>query len=750
MKKLLKILVWCAATGAVLLIGAAIAIRVFFPPEKLKAMTMTFLTKQFKREFRIDSVNAGLGGVTVKDFAVSENGGFAKGSMLEAKAIGVNFHLAALLHKEILVSSVDFDGINLHVEKYKDGSFNFSDLLSPAATAPAGSAATPAAQVQKPAYTFEVDRLALNNASVSYKDETGAQMQISKLAFAAKDITLKHPFDVSGEFDLIYPFMGHQLPLHLKAAATVDATAPAPADYKATIKNFSAGWDKLTLSASGEIKNFAAPQGTMQCQVSQFSTTQLATLFPQLPQHLIIPQTNASASFKMDTGALTLSAIKAQTGPASAAGTFKMGFGKTMTWLFNGEAKASLPEIDTTALAKLSASIPRGYHIPAADMAAKFVVTQDKAEVSDWQLKAASLSAKGSVTASKAKDGWQALALISYFNFSLSDAAKIAPDYAKYAPSGIASGQVKVVYAPKANLEYGGSIALSRLGVTYEKTVLSDLNATVQLAGTSAKMQKFSGKLNGADFNGFASLSMDPKLIKTQATIAFSALDLGALMPPATAAGAAQQPKKSSAKTTSSLPPVDVQITITAAKVTHPNFTGQNVELKCDLTSVTPEMDKLSGKASFAIKNGQFKDLGSFAQNNKFVKILFLPLVQMQKAVGGVKLSFLPDLNNISYTLIDGGYTFKNGQMTIEKSDLDSNVAQVWATGTVNLPAQDGDIKVKIKPAGDLGKYGQPVIMVKGNLMSPSVKLDAKSLVTDEVKQKAIDAGKKLLQGLFK
>jgi hypothetical protein len=763
MKKLLKILGCCAAAAVLLMLAATLAIKIFFPPEKLKAMAMTFLTNQFRREFRMDSVSAGLGGVTVNGFAVSESGGFAKGSMLEAKNIGVSFKLAALLRKEILVSSVNFDGIKLNIEKHRDGTFNFSDMMPQPSTAAAQASqvtapSVPAAQhSSSPSYNFEADRISLANASLAYKDETGAQTQIEKLSFSAKNVTLSKPFAMSGEFDLVYPFMGHKLPLHVKAAATVDATAKDISGYGAKITDFSATWGKATFTAAGDVKNFAAPQGSAQCKISSFDSAQLAGLFPQMPKGIMLPQATAQASFKMDNASFALNDIKAQAGPASVNGSFKMDFGKTPVWLFNGEAKASVPAVDTSELAKLSPAVPAGYHLPAAEMSAKFSVTQNRADVPSWEIKAGSLNAKGSASAAQAKDGWMAQALASYINMSLSDINKMAPEYAKYAPTGIVSGQVKVVYAPKAPLTYGGSLALSRVGAAYEKSTVSDINATVQLAGTNAKIEKLSGKLNGADFSGSFSLSMDPKLIKTQATLAFTTLDLGPLMPPTSTAAASaangtatSAQAKSGKATAAALPPLDAQISVTAAKITHPNFNGQNAQFSCDLNNITPALDKLGGKASFSVKNGQFRDLSSLANNNKYAKLLFLPLVQMQKAVGGAKLGFLPDLNNIAYSVIDGAYNFRNGLMTIEKSDLDSSAGQVTAAGSVNLPAQQCDMQVKIKPAGNLGKYGQPVILVKGPVMSPSIKVDAKSLVTDEVKQKAVDMGKKLLQGLFK
>jgi len=143
MHKLLKILGWCAAGALVLALGAALALKILFPPEKLKTLALDWLSKQYNREFRIESVNAGFTGLNIRNFAVSEAGGFAKGEMLKADRISTSFKLAALLRKQLLVDSVEADGLEFNAAKYKDGRFNFSDLMTPPAKTPRSNSPKP-------------------------------------------------------------------------------------------------------------------------------------------------------------------------------------------------------------------------------------------------------------------------------------------------------------------------------------------------------------------------------------------------------------------------------------------------------------------------------------------------------------------------------------------------------------------------------------------------------------------------------
>lgn len=751
MRKLIKIAAWCAAGVVVALLGAALALRVFFPPEKLKALALNWLSKEYKREFRIESVNAGLSGLTIKDLAVSEAGGFAKGEMLKAGKISASFKLAALLRKELLVNSVEADGIALNISKYKDGLFNFSDLLAAQKTQPAASAQQGEA-AKKRQYSFAVSRVAVKNAAVSYRDVTGAVLSVKNISVASRDIALSRPYDISAEFDLDYPFAGKIIPLRVKTAVTADMTDADPAKHKIAVRDFKAAWNKLAITVSGEAENFNMPRGSFKCRVAPISTTQLAELFPQLPQHLPLPQTDISAEFELrpNETAFELKNLSVTGGPvslSSAALIAGIGKNKKVFWTFRGAVKTNLPEFDTTMLARLAPAVPRGYKIPASEFAANIAAGDNNVfGLTGWELKAGSLWAKGAAGASLTAQGWSARATITSFKLSLADIAAIAPAYAEYKPAGTADGQLKVSWQQSGKLDYSGAIDISRAGAVWQKTKVSDVSTYIQLSAAGVEISHMSGKINGSAFSAGFNLANSPQVMKAQLTASVDTLDIAALLPPPAKAGA--KPAEQSAKT-AALPPLDLKMDIKIASLVHPNFTGKNAQARCDLTGITPALDRINGKASLDIKGGQIRDLTDFASGNKFAKIFLTPLAVVQKITKGAKLPFLPDFSDITYTAIEGVYEFNNGVMTVVKSDMNSSAAQVWTTGAINLPAQSMDMRVKLKLSGELGRYGSPVITARGNIFSPSVSVDAKSLLSDQVKQQAIDAGKKLLQNLF-
>ena len=94
-----------------------------------------------------------------------------------------------LLKKELVVDTIYVDGAKANVVKYKDGKFNFDDLLSK--------------DEEKSKIKFDIDGVNVSNSEVKYTDEaTDAKYDISKFNMKSGHIALAEPVDLETDFTL--------------------------------------------------------------------------------------------------------------------------------------------------------------------------------------------------------------------------------------------------------------------------------------------------------------------------------------------------------------------------------------------------------------------------------------------------------------------------------------------------------------------------------------------------------------------
>ena len=117
---------------------------------------------------------------------------------------------------------------------------------------------------------------------------------------------------------------------------------------------------------------------------------------------------------------------------------------------------------------------------------------------------------------------------------------------------------------------------------------------------------------------------------------------------------------------------------------------------------------------------------------SKYLKIALTSLHVVQQAFGALKLNTASfNADRIAYTLIEGAYTLKNGSLTINKTDLNSELATIKTTGSLAMLSEKLDMKVQ----AHLGKQGSSgfkpvVIKIGGTAAQPSYKLDVASTLT--------------------
>ena len=141
-------------------------------------------------------------------------------------------------------------------------------------------------------------------------------------------------------------------------------------------------------------------------------------------------------------------------------------------------------------------------------------------------------------------------------------------------------------------------------------------------------------------------------------------------------------------------------------------------------------MKKASGTVYFSSSAGEIRDLDKLINSSVFLKVALTTVKIAQKALKATQIISGAEINtdSVSYKSIIGDYRLGGGKATINKSDLNSDLATVNTSGSINFVTQQLDMTVKV----GLGKNasGSANIKVGGSIEDPSFKLDVASTVS--------------------
>ncbi len=173
MSKLLKAALITLAAIIALLAAAGIALKLMFPPAKLRAVLMPKIEQAAGRPVRIDrfslKVFTGLG-VELSGIELANARGFDQRPMATIDAVVLKVNLLALLKGQLAVSSLVIDRPRVLIEKDIAGTFNFADLAKPA---PAGQATPPPAAPGAMPVSFAVESFRISDGSFEFDDRQG-------------------------------------------------------------------------------------------------------------------------------------------------------------------------------------------------------------------------------------------------------------------------------------------------------------------------------------------------------------------------------------------------------------------------------------------------------------------------------------------------------------------------------------------------------------------------------------------------
>ncbi len=347
MKKLIKFTVITGLIMAILAIAGLVTLRLMFPPEKIKRITLEYAQNTLHREIKFDSISFNLIGFTLNNFAMSEENSFAQGTFIKADRVEAKAAFWPLLKKQIQISTVYIDGLDVYIQKNEDGSFNFDSL---------SGSDTPTEQPQPTAtdkaaagFVFTARFIKATDCDFYYKDlQTGTSSSLEDVNIQLGNVDFDKPFPIN------ISFIGHtQDTTGLKISVPIDialnlflAGLDLPNAY-VEISNATAQYKNMKLALQGKAENFNSPAVNLSGSLTGLDNTALKDLLPDLP-NFTLPTVymNLQAATDLDNSTATVSqaTLKILDSSLSTQGNVNWG-GENTTYNFSGNLQADIGQI---------------------------------------------------------------------------------------------------------------------------------------------------------------------------------------------------------------------------------------------------------------------------------------------------------------------------------------------------------------------------------------------------------------------
>ena len=303
-----------------------------------------------------------------------------------------------------------------------------------------------------------------------------------------------------------------------------------------------------------------------------------------------------------------------------------------------------------------------------------------------------------------------------------------------FSPTGIMKGTFKAT-EKKDFTDVNGNITLQNISVLYPPFTLTQTSGVINILSLeNISSPALTGKLNGENFK----LSFSYKNIQEVMNIALNlSLDKLVLQQfPSSQQTSADTPATAPTQTQpNNTTRMNIQANVAINGVKIPYLEADGFVLDANLTGITDSMAYANGTLNFVLKPGKITNLDNFIKDSKTAKIILLPISIIKKVAEFLRINLFPtnkDENgtSIAFTQGEGNYTFTNGEMNINKTNFNSSVTSISATGTANFKTDALNMKAK---ATLLTQAAPLSFKITGTLSDPKGKLDVVNTVTSVV-----------------
>jgi AsmA protein len=265
MKRLVKILGVLAVVLIVAVFTVLIAAKFLITPERVRQVVIPRAEAQLNRPVSIGDINVRIfSGIVISDFVV---GGINEAEdFVSADQLVLRYQFWPLLRLAVVVDEIRLDSPDIRIERYKNGDFNFSDLLAEKETV------EDEIQVDDPTDERQIDltvnELSISNGRLLFIDHmVDQEYEITDLSVSVSNFSAGRtfPFDVSAMLDTApIDIKGTINPETLRYTAgihvidlDVSAFMPyAPPDFPASISSLNLNADLTMEATEQQINSF--------------------------------------------------------------------------------------------------------------------------------------------------------------------------------------------------------------------------------------------------------------------------------------------------------------------------------------------------------------------------------------------------------------------------------------------------------------------------------------------------------------
>ena len=680
MKKLFKIIAIVLGILVALLVVATIALKIFFPAEKVKGILLKELSSRLHREVTMGDVSVGvLKGLQASDLKVSEAHTFAQGTFVSVDKLSIRVKLLPLLSKRIEVDSLVLTHPKIAVTRAADGkTFNFSDLIPPEETAVAFAApaeacggfvacaeAAPAQAASGSAIALQVSTLEIDNGEVHFLDRSPAKQSVDLDNFdlKVKNFSLTDWFTVNWRAKL----RGMGLALVSQGGAKVNLETHALQLSNATV---TVGESKL--AASGRVADFAsaAPQVDLTIAIDALTPASFGSL-AGLPPALIW------------TGAAT--------GHAKVNGTLQA---------LNVDGDVNLDDVQL----RYGTVFQKPTKTPLSSTFSMVVTKQNTADVKSFHVKLNTLTANGRARIDGLAQKVPTLSL------HLATNAFSVPDLLKLLPGSLPPG-ITVKEPAQISADISGtpaSLNINTLALTLGKLVAT-ISGRYMTVGQDARLD-LALKTNDFPLNEVAKMSsaaagyqltgpghLDMKIGGLQSA---PSVDGVMTVQNADIKGSDLQVQQLNTRihfaTPNALAP-EAKLTLktdgqlTTANVHQTYYDGKTIKLVWNLSGLTQDQSQMAGTAQFSQGAGSIRNAEQLVKQYKKTGIVLVPfeIIDKLQSSGLLKQGGVPALKGVPFDSLQGDYAFKPGTMEIHTFDLNGHDVSMHLAGSTGLVGND-------------------------------------------------------------
>jgi uncharacterized protein YhdP len=178
LRKIVKYFAIAVGILVALTVIATVALRIAFPPAKLKKLVAAQVRQELNRDITIGDVHLGMGGISIQDLKLSEVPHFSAGTFLTVDRVTVSWALRPLLSKQVVVQSILLAKPQVTIIRMANAkTYNISDLGAVSGNAPASKTTKPSDKktVQTSSgWGWRVDQVHLRGGVIQFEDRSPA------------------------------------------------------------------------------------------------------------------------------------------------------------------------------------------------------------------------------------------------------------------------------------------------------------------------------------------------------------------------------------------------------------------------------------------------------------------------------------------------------------------------------------------------------------------------------------------------